>query len=190
MKSVIIIYHSGYGHTKRQAGAVFDGASQIDGVRAQLIVVSDVEKHWDDLHKANAIIFGAPTYMGSISAEFKKFMELSSPFWMKQLWKDKLAAGFTNSGSMNGDKFNSITQLVTFAAQHSMIWVGLGLMPASSSKAVRDDINYLGGYTGALSQSDVDLGADLMPHKGDLDTASHLGKRVAELVKCFNLVGN
>jgi NAD(P)H dehydrogenase (quinone) len=123
--------------------------------------------------------------MGSISAEYKKFMEETSKLWMSHAWKDKLAAGFTNSGSLNGDKSNSIVELATFAAQHGMIWVSLGLMPSSTSTAKRDDLNRLGGFMGALAQSDVDISADDAPPKGDLDTAKALGKRVAELTLRF-----
>lgn len=179
MIKVAVVYHSGYGHTKKQAEAVARGAN------AQLISVADVEAHWDDLAQADAIIFGAPTYMGSLSAEFKKFMEASSKPWFSQAWKDKIAAGFTNSASMNGDKLNSLVQLSVFAAQHSMIWVSLGLMPSNSSKALRNDLNYLGSYIGAMAQSDSDMGADIVPPQGDLDTAEQFGRRVAEITKQF-----
>jgi len=118
MKSVAIIYHSGYGHTAKQAQAVLDGAKSVNGIDAHLISVTDVEQHWEYLNSANAIIFGSPVYMGSISAEFKKFMEASSKLWLTRAWKDKLAAGFVNSASFNGDKQTAIIQLATFAAQH------------------------------------------------------------------------
>lgn len=186
MKSIVVLFHSGYGHTAKQAQAVFEGAGSVAGVTAKLISVTDVETHWDDLNAADAIIFGAPTYMGSVSAEFKKFMEASSKLWYTQAWKNKLAAGFTNSASLNGDKFNSMMQLITFAGQHGMLWVPLDLLPANSSKSERNDLNRMGGFLGAYAQSDSDLGADVVPPKGDLDTAKHLGKRVAELALKFN----
>jgi NAD(P)H dehydrogenase (quinone) len=185
MKSLVIIYHSGYGHTKKQAEAVYYGASEVAGVTAKLISVEEVAEHLEDLNAADAIIFGAPTYMGSLSAKFKQFMEDSSKLWMTQAWKNKLAAGFTNSGSLNGDKFNSLMQLAAFAAQHSMIWVNLGLMPSNSSKAKRNDLNRLGSFMGAMAQSDIDVGPDVAPPAGDLDTAKYLGKHVAETTLLF-----
>jgi NAD(P)H dehydrogenase (quinone) len=185
MKSVVIVYHSGYGHTAKQATAVQEGASSVESIITKLINVTEIENHWADLNQADAIIFGAPTYMGSLSAEFKKFMELSSRLWMAQAWKDKLAAGFTNSASLNGDKYNSINQLVTFAGQHGMLWIPLGLLPANSSTSQRNDLNRMGGFLGAYAQSDADVGADIAPPSGDLHTATHLGKRVAELALKF-----
>ena len=186
MKSVVIVYHSGYGHTEQQAKAVLDGARSVANINAELISVKEIENSWDKLTKADAIIFGAPTYMGSISAEFKKFMEASSSKWMKQEWKDKLAAGFTNSGSLSGDKLCSLVDLAVFAAQHGMIWISLGLMPSSTSTAQRNDLNRIGSFIGAMAQSDVDSGADIAPPHGDLETAKHLGKRVAEMTTRFN----
>lgn len=186
MKSIVVIYHSGYGHTTKQANAVVAGASSVGGVEVKLVSVTDVEKHWDDLNNANAIIFGAPVYMGSISAEFKKFMETSSKLWFTQSWKNKIAAGFVNSASFNGDKQTAMFQLVTFAAQHGMIWVPLGILPANSSTSKRNDLNRMGSSLGAYAQSDSDLGADIVPPKGDLDTASYLGKSVAEIMLKFS----
>lgn len=185
MKKVVVVYHSGFGHTAKQAQAVHTGASGIAGVEAKIFSVEEVNEHWGDLTEADAIIFGAPTYMGSISAKFKQFMEDSSKLWFVQAWKNKLAAGFTNSASLNGDKFNSLVQLATFAAQHSMIWVNLGLMPANSSSALRNDLNHLGSFMGAMAQSDSDVGSDGAPPAGDLETAKHLGKHVAETVLRF-----
>ena len=112
-------------------------------------------------------------------------MDASSKPWYSQAWKDKIAAGFTNSASLSGDKLSSLLQLAIFAGQHSMIWVGLGLMPSNSSKAQRNDLNRSGSYIGAMAQSDSDMGADVTPPQGDLDTAAHLGKRVTEITRQF-----
>jgi len=123
MSNVVVVYHSGYGHTRVMAQAVAQGVERHLGSTCQLIPVEEVEDHWDRLHRADAIIFGAPTYMGSASAPFKAFMEATAAFYLAQPWRDKLAAGFTNSGSLCGDKLNTLLQLAVFAAQHSMIWV-------------------------------------------------------------------
>ena len=184
MIKVAVVYHSGYGHTKKQAEAVVSGASAA-GAKVQLISVADVDAHWDDLAQADAIIFGAPTYMGSLSGDFKKFMDASSKPWFTQAWKDKIAAGFTNSASLSGDKLNSLLQLAVFAGQHAMIWVSLGLMPSNSSKSQRNDPNRIGAYLGAMGQSDSDMGTDVAPPQGDLDTAAHLGERVVEITRQF-----
>lgn len=180
MAKVVVVYHSGFGHTQRQAEHVHLGAAAVAGVEAQLLAVADADQHWDDLAAADAIIFGAPTYMGSVSAPFKEFMDKSSKAWFKGQWKDKLAAGFTNSASWSGDKLNSIFQMMVMANQHGMLWVSLGLPPGNnSSKGSIADLNRIGSYSGAMAQSNSDQGADAML-ESDLKTAEHLGRRVAE----------
>lgn len=180
MKKVAVVYHSGYGHTQRQAEAVHAGAASVAGVEARLYPVAELgDAHWAALAEADAIVFGAPTYMGSVSAPFKSFMDASSKVWFGQGWKDKLAAGFTNSASHSGDKLNSLVQLMVFAGQHSMVWVSLGLMPGNnSSTGSPEDLNRVGSYVGAMSQSNADQGPEAMLDS-DLKTARHLGERVA-----------
>ena len=179
MSKIAVVYHSGFGHTAAVAKAVARGAASVDGIQAQLISVTDIDKHWRDLQDAEAIIFGTPTYMGGVSAPFKAFMDASSKVWATQDWKDKIAAGFTHSASQGGDKFNTVTQLFTFAMQHGMIWTGLGLLPGNNaSKGSVNDLNRLGSSTGALTQSSADQGAEAIIDS-EFRTAEHLGKRVA-----------
>ena len=177
MKKIAVVFHSGYGHTLRMAQAVAEGAG------AQLIRidadgnVSDGD--WAALDAADAIIMGSPTYMGSVSWQFKKFADASSKAWFAQKWKNKLFAGFTNSGSMNGDKLSTLHYLFTLAMQHGGLWVGTAMAPASAKAAQRSDINYLGSVCGAMAQTPIDAGVDEM-QSGDLETATLFGKRVAE----------
>jgi NAD(P)H dehydrogenase (quinone) len=186
MSKIAVVYHSGYGHTAAIAQAVARGAAAVDGVDVQRIAVADIDAHWDDLAAADAILFGTPTYMGGVSAPFKAFMDASSKVWAAQGWKDKIAAGFTHSASQGGDKFNTVTQLFTFAMQHGMIWTGLGLLPGNnSSNGSVNDLNRLGSSTGALTQSNVDQGADAIIDS-ELKTAAHLGRRVALIALQFS----
>ncbi len=181
---VAVVYHSGYGHTKKQAEAVAAGAASVAGAKVALIPVEEAEARAEELNAADAIIFGAPTYMGGVSAQFKTFIDWTSKIWFVGGWKDKLAAGFTNSASLNGDKQNSLQQIATLAAQQQMLWVSLGLPPGNnSSKGSPDDLNRLGASLGAMAQSNADEGPEKGPSASDLRTAEHLGRRVAELAR-------
>jgi NAD(P)H dehydrogenase (quinone) len=182
MSKIVVVYHSGYGHTQRMAQAVAQGAD------AELLAI-DADGNlpdggWDTLDEADAIIMGSPTYMGSVSWQFKKFADASSKPWFAQKWKDKIAAGFTNSAGMNGDKLATLNTLFTLAMQHGMIWVSQGLMPSNTKGAQRNDVNYLVSYSGAIAQSPSDAGAqDMLP--GDLETARLFGERVASVTAKF-----
>jgi NAD(P)H dehydrogenase (quinone) len=182
MAHVVVVFHSGYGHTLRMAQAVAEGAN------AQLVAI-DADGNlpdggWDALAAADAIIFGSPTYMGNVSWQFKKFADASSRPWFTQAWKDKIAAGFTNSAGPNGDKQVTLHTLFTLAMQHAMIWVSQGLMPSNTRSATRDDINNLVSYSGAIAHSPSDAGVDAMS-RGDLETARLFGQRVADVAAKF-----
>ena len=182
MANIAVVYHSGYGHTAEQAKAVAHGAESVAGTSVTLISVEQVDAHWATLEAADGIIFGSPTYMGGVSAPFKTFMDASSKVWFTQGWKNKVAAGFTNSASQSGDKLGTLIQLAIYAAQHSMIWVGLGLMPGNNnSKGSVEDINRLGSFLGAMAQSNADQGPEAGPIASDLKTAELHGARVAEV---------
>ena len=186
--SACVVYHSGYGHTQKQAEAVHEGMSAVDGVEAQLIPVADLEAEnaeaWSTLDDADAIVFGCPTYMGAPSAGLKAFMEATSGRWMEGRWVDKLAGGFTNSGSQNGDKQNTLVDLATFAAQHGMVWINLNIPPGNNNSGGSvDDLNRLGASLGAMAQSNVDQGPEDGPIASDLETAKKFGARVAECAK-------
>ena len=179
---ISVIYDSGYGHTAKQAQAVAAGVGQVPGAQAKLIAVADGDIPWETLAQSDAIVFGSPTYNGSVSARFKKFMEDSTrTAWVPQTWRNKVAAGFTNSGAMHGDKLNSLITMALFSAQHGMVWVGVDIFPGKTP----EEKNRVGGWLGAMAQSD-DASPDVTPPASDLDTAAHLGQRVAELARQLN----
>jgi multimeric flavodoxin WrbA len=186
MANVAVVYHSGFGHTAVVAEHVARGAASVPGVTARLYKADDLTSPdtgaWAELAAADAIIFGAPTYMGSASAVMKQFMDASSKVWYARGWKDKIAAGFTNSASQSGDKLSTLEQFAVFAAQHGMIWTGNSLMPGNnSSSGSTEDDNRLGSFLGLMTQSNADQGPDIAPPRSDRRTAELFGQRVAEV---------
>lgn len=176
MAQTVVIFHSGYGHTEVVARQVAEGAG------AALIAISPEgeisQADWDALDAADAIIFGAPTYMGSASWQFKKFSDATSKVWFTRGWEDKVFGGFTNSASPSGDKQVTLIQMQTLASQHGGIWVSLGLAPSNAKASTHADLNNLGGSVGLLVRSPSDAGVDEV-HSGDLASARHYGERVA-----------
>jgi NAD(P)H dehydrogenase (quinone) len=79
MSAIVIVYHSGYGHTQKVAEAVAAGSG------GSLLAISAEgnlpEGGWEQLAAAKTIVFGSPTYMGSVSWQFKKFADASSKPW-------------------------------------------------------------------------------------------------------------
>ena len=186
---ISVVYQSSGGHTRALAEAVARGCSKVDDVFVSLLEITGkdiLEGRWKndaifaELDASDAIIFGCATYMGSVSAIFKAFLETAFQKWGIQAWKDKIGAAFTNSASQNGDKLSSLMQLTIFGAQMSMIWVGVGDGPGNNwSGGSVNDNNRLGSWLGAMGQSNGDQDATLAPSAGDRLTAERLGERVA-----------
>lgn len=189
MTKVGILFFSGYGHTLKQAEAVKEGVGE-EGADVEWLPISQDgdlgDKSVDLLKECGAIIYGSPTYMGGPAWQFKRFADASSKLWSVQALKDKVAAGFTNSATTNGDKFSTLQYFWTLSQQHGQIWVGTGLMPSNKKEHSHQDINWTGSFGGAMSISPSNASPDEAPRKGDLETARALGKRVVYITEKLN----
>ncbi len=183
MARIAIAYHSGYGHNEVLALSVAQGVRDA-GAEAQLLKIEGPAEDFDPLLDAitasDAVIFGAPTYMGDVSAAFKAFAEASSKAFAVGAWKDKLAAGFTVSHSFSGDKGHALESLAILAAQHGMNWINLGIPSPAVPAAQRgpDTLNRVGSFNGLAAQAD-NASPEISPPAGDRETARLLGERVA-----------
>jgi NAD(P)H dehydrogenase (quinone) len=180
MARIVIVYHSGYGHTAKIAEAV----AKTSGAA---LVAIDAEGNvpeagWEQLNAADMIVFGTPTYMGMASWQFKKFADATSKAWFTRAWADKLFAGFTNSASMYGDKGTTIHYLMTLAMQQGGIWVGTGMMPSNAKAHTRADVNFIGAASGLMTATPSDASVDEM-QAGDLATAARFGERLASVAR-------
>lgn len=190
MATVSIVYHSGFGSTAKVAERIAKGAGSIKGTTIQTWQITGAQitdGHWQDdavieaLSASDAIIFGAPTYMGMVSGPFKCFADATAPLWIQMSWKDKLAGGFTTSSHPSGDKVMSLHYMATLAAQLRMVWVG----PAEpASHIVGDDqgIDRWGYYLGVGTLGSI-RSTDGVPDDGDLKTAEKYGERIALLTR-------
>lgn len=177
MAKATIVYHSGSGRTKIVAEHVLKGLQSVPDMEAKLMTAEEATENLELLHEQDAIIFGTPTYMGTVSAPFKAFMDATSKTWFEQRWKDKIAAGFTNGGGLNGDKLNTLITLSVFAGQHSMIWVSQGIMISEDPESGLP-LNRLSSWNGMMSQTDPQAES---PHPGDLKTAEIFGQRIGQV---------
>jgi NAD(P)H dehydrogenase (quinone) len=192
MANIAIIYFSGTGHTHLMAEAIATGIHQKNpDSKVQLLRITGeqiINGRWkdatmvDSLNSADAIVFGSPTYMGGVAAQFKAFVDGVSSAWAQQLWKNKIGGGFTHSGGLSGDKQGTLIYLAINATQHSMIWVGAGEMSQPNG------VNRLGSYQGVMGQAVPDFtgtkAVELDP--GDRLSCELYGQRIAEATKRWN----
>lgn len=187
MKKIVLIYHSGYGHTKKVVFEVQKGIQAVEGVAVDCLTTEQAIEHVNDLTQYDTFVFGSPTYMGGPSAQFKVFADATGKLWMSGALKNKLAAGITNSGSLDGDKFSTLMYFVTLACQHGMLWISLGLpspLTQSGHGAGPEAVNRLNGSIGLITQSDNAL-PENTPAPGDLKAAFLFGQRIAQVTLQF-----
>lgn len=189
-KTISIISFSGSGHTTKLAEAIEKGAASVANTKTNLISIDgkDIvegryqnEKVMAMLDASDAIIFGSPTFMAGPAAQFKAFADATIGTWVQQNWGDKLAAGFTVSGALSGDKLSTLQYFQAFAMQHGMLWVSLGEMPAQPN-----GVNRLGSWGGAMAIAEVGVSTEVSPNAEDKLTGEILGKRVATLAARFS----
>jgi NAD(P)H dehydrogenase (quinone) len=182
--TISIVYHSNHGHTE-QAAKLLAAFIPSDQIEVQVVHVKEVSEKWQLLHNSDTIVFGCPTLLGNVSAKFKEFMEETGTFWYKQLWRNKLAAAFTVSSTVCGDKSNTLQSIATFAAQHSMHWINLGILPRFLNDEQTDGQNRLSSYLGLMIQSDNSQIRVAPFHSGDLLTLELFARRIMEVTMEF-----
>ena len=182
-QNIAVIYHSVTGATEKLAHAVADGIRSVESVEASPIAIVGTDIHagrytnnttFEAVDAADGVIFGSPTYMGCVSAQFKAFADASGERWAGKRWAGKVAAGFTIGSNFSGDQLNTIQYLNIFASQHGMIWTSLDVPGGYDTEGK----NRLGAQSGLIAQSH---NANIDPL--DLKTAHYLGARVARLSK-------
>lgn len=180
---VAVVYFTKTDVTGALARSLCDGLKSVEGV---LVIEHQIlgqgivegrfvnEEVFFELAECDAIVFGTPTYMGGVSAQFKAFADATSELWCEQEWAGKVAAGFTCGSAINGDQTGTLQYLATLASQQGMLWVGL-----DSANGYKDHgVNRLGCQLGVVAYS-----ADGSAHEADLATARYLGERVAKQVR-------
>lgn len=180
MTTVAIVYFSGTGNTKLMAESVAEGARSIPNTDVNIFRITGEQitaGRWQDdavidaLTQSDAIVIGSPTYMGGVAAQLKAFIDAAGAVWLNQGWKNKLAGGFTHSGSPSGDKQGTLLYLATNAAQHGMVWVGAADLPDPET-----GVNRVGAFLGAMGYGREEANVD----PGDLKSSHLYGQRIAK----------
>lgn len=179
MSKLAVVYHSAHGHTEHIAGRIAEGARSVQGVEARLMRAEDLAHAPEELIVCDGILLGSPTYLGGVSAPFKRFMDATGRMWKQQRLAGKVAGGFTVSSLPSGDKQSTLTSMFVFAMQHGMIWVGNPILPEQHAGVPDEEAaNRLGSWSGLMAQAGHAAPADAFV-PGDVRTARLFGRGFA-----------
>ena len=179
-KTISILCQDKKSHGYNISRNILLGITQ-EQVHGNIYDLTDIDTTLTQLTKSDAIIFGSPTFFGSVSSEIKAFMDKTTRIWKNRLWRNKIAASYTYSSSLNGDKMSVLQQLFIFAQQHGMIWVGLDLNSCTKNKNTPS--NFLGSWIGLMSLTPSNNIYDIHI---DQKTAQYFGSRIAKITKNIN----
>jgi len=195
---ILVTYYSLYGHVKRMAEAIKEGAEQVKGADVYLCRVpetlpedvivkmgaSDAQKSFahipicntDDLAAADAIIFGTPTRFGNMCGQMRQFLDGTGALWAKGALVGKVGSVFTSSATQHGGQESTILSFHITLLHHGMIVVGL---PYAFAGQMRID-EVTGGSPYGASTIAGGKG-ERMPSENELNAARFQGKHVAEI---------
>lgn len=153
MNKISVIYHSETGNTKKMAELIYEGAIR-EGCDVKVMGVDDLDK--DYIKDSKAVLFGSPTYYGTMSWRMKKLMDT---FPVKL--EGKLGAPFASAAWKGGGGYE-FTEFTLIA----------GML-------IRGMIIYTGGVVTGMPPTHFGAVSAASPEGFDADRCIKLGKNIA-----------
>ena len=154
MAKALVCYYSRTGNTKKMAVKIAD-TLKVEGLDVDLKNVENTAV--DDLLRYDCLLFGSPTYYGSMAWPLKKLLDESVKFHGKL--NGKVGGAFSSSANVGGGNETTILDILNALLIHGMV--------------VRGD--YRGDHYGPVS-----IGR---PDKRALNCCESYAKNVAALAK-------
>jgi len=164
MGKVLVLYYSSSGNTKKMAEFVAEGAKLVEGTELRLKSIS--EAVYDDIIWCNGLAIGSPTYLGTISAEMKKFLEELIPGWQKL--DGRIGCAFSSQGGWGGGAELTCLSILTVLINYGFLVFGLP------------------DYTGERFTAHYGVTQAGVPEESrEIEACRRLGRRLAEWVAVF-----
>ena len=164
---IIILYDSDCNLTHNLAQKIQFGIEE-EGNPCELMQINSINE--ENLNSAKCIVFGCQSgFLPGVSYKMAKYMNKTRGIFETQLWKNKLAAGFTPDAGINS--VNIIQEFCNFAAKHSMIWISQGHLLENEAHSIPQNrrVNSNKSFLGCIAKTDQ---ADY--------TAEYFGKRISQ----------
>ena len=154
MAKVLVAYHSGTGYTKRMADEIA-AAMVKEGMNVTNKDIAQVSA--DELINYDVLVFGSPTYYGSMAYQTKKLLDESVVLHGRL--DGKIGAAFSSAANIAGGNETTILDILHAFLIHGMIVQG----------------DPQGDHYGPVGIAN--------PNERTINECKRLGKRVADLAK-------
>lgn len=140
--TLLVLYYSRHGATRRLAELIAQGVESIPGCEARLRTVPaistvaeatepDIPKEGapyvdlKDLQDCDGLALGSPTRFGNMAAPLKYFWDGTSAQWLSGALAGKPACVFTSTGSLHGGQESTLLSMMIPLMHHGMLLLGL-----------------------------------------------------------------
>lgn len=140
--SILVLYYSRQGATRRLAELIAQGIDSVPGCEARLRTVPAVSTvcaatepdiptegppyvELRDLEECSALALGSPTRFGNMAAPLKYFLDGTSAQWLSGALAGKPACVFTSTGSLHGGQEATLLSMMLPLLHHGMLMLGL-----------------------------------------------------------------
>lgn len=117
MPNVVIIYHSETGNTAQMANLIAEGVVRVKGAHVQLMGYDRIDEA--EVRKAHAVIFGAPTYYGSMSWQMKRCLDT-----LELDLAGKIGAVFASGMGGGGYELTELTLIAALLIRGMLVYSG------------------------------------------------------------------
>jgi NAD(P)H dehydrogenase (quinone) len=198
MAKVLVLYYSAYGHIETMAHAEAEGAraagAQVDIKRVPELVHEDVARksHYkldqaapiasiDDLANYDAVIIGAGTRFGRLSAQMASFLDQAGGLWARGALHGKVGGAFTSTATQHGGQETTLFSIITNLLHLGMVVVGLDY--GHAGQMTLQEISGGSPY-GATTIAGTD--GSRKPTENELVGARYQGRKIAEVARLLH----
>ncbi len=151
--TVLVLYYSRHGSTKKLADFIAQGIDSVPGCVARLRTVPAVSAvceavestvppdgapyvELSDLVDCDGLALGSPTRFGNMASAMKYFWDGTIADWLSGSLNGKPACVFTSTGSLHGGQESTLLSMMIPLFHHGMLVMGLPYtLPALMSTA-------------------------------------------------------
>jgi NAD(P)H dehydrogenase (quinone) len=191
--TILVLYYSRHGSTRKLAECIAQGIESVAGCDARLrtvpaisTVVEAVEPdipgegapyvELRDLVECDGLALGSPTRFGNMASAMKYFWDGTTAQWLSGALAGKAACVFTSTGSLHGGQESTLLSMMLPLMHHGMILLGLPYTHAELMTTKTGGTPY-----GASHWSGVNGANTLSEESRTLAVA--LGRRLAETTR-------
>ncbi|MEM8514941.1 NAD(P)H dehydrogenase (quinone) [Massilia sp. MP_M2] len=140
--SILVLYYSRHGATRKLAELIAQGVDSVPGAEARLRTVPSVSSvaeatapsipddgapyvDADDLAECAGLALGSPTRFGNMASSMKYFLDGTAAEWVNGTLSGKPAVVFTSTGSLHGGQEATLLSMMIPLLHHGMLLMGL-----------------------------------------------------------------